>query len=1292
MENTNQLDTLTGVYTREYLNHALAVEIKKAHKNDAEFSMLILDLDYFKTINDAFGHLRGDRVLKEFITRIQAQIRTREKIFRFGGDEFIILLSNTNKAQAEIIARRLIDNVASKPFEGFPPLNLSISIGIARYPADGTSVRDLIDTADRRLLQAKRSGRGRLVSENINEDLMENQRYQSRLIERDQNLMIAHRFFERLADHHRGIMMISGAPGTGRTRFLAEVQSYAIMRGYGILAIRGKPALKYRVYGALTEALHQRQDIPLPSLGKNNFIGAVQQYIHAKELQGLIITLDELQDIDWNTLQLIHDLFHQSALEQIGLVYISSSSMALRGLPREATLREVIPVRPLTPNGIRIWLREQYQGEFPLEFIQWLHHHTRGLPANIEKGLQILIDQSILIKEKDGIQISPSYALYPLTERLEEIAVQPPHNFPQPATEFIGREEEIQALKQLIEECPLVNLIGIGGMGKTRLAVQVATEILENFKDGGYFVPLAPLSNPNFVVYAISDAIGLSLNAPQDPQTQLINYLRSKEILLLLDNFEHLTSAAPFLQAIMDQAPGVRLFVTSRQKLNISEETTYTLSGLPYPAPDQASEIEEYSSLQLFLRTARRVHPEFTLTTNDTPHIAQICRILEGVPLGIELSAVWVQAYTCAEIASGIEQSLSFLTPTLSDQAGIQRGLAAVFEAFWTLLFDHERSVLRMLSMFSGSFSQNAALKIANASPFFLDALSIKSYLQRPEPDRFEMHELLRQYLADKLRQNPQEYANVEKRFCEYYITKLEQRGSRLRSELGMLHTINADLENFRLAWKIAIKNNWVPLVLRSIDTMMTFYDLRGMFLEAESTALELAAQISQLIPSKSKSRREELLLLARLEMFQARFLNQRGLYEQALENAQSALRIAQPFQANELKAAIFCELGEAHWRKGLFKEATGILRKALKYARIANSQELESEAIYNLGLIDYCKGNYTSARLAFQEYLQRVEATGNLHEIGSAYNSLGLVHEAQNDYTLARQYFTQSLEISQQIGDRRGEGIALNNLGLVLQSTADFQGAEQCIEKSLRLDREMGDISGEGIALNNLGLIARCLGLFTKSESYFQQSLEISSRLGDRDLEGDNLAELSLLYLYMGNLSQSLEYCQKSLQLSKAIGSRSTEGYANHRLGRVLNQLGRYDDALDAYQQALIVRNNLEQKALIVETLSGIALTYHNKGNLKDSLRQVETILRYLEKESLDGTEDPLGIYLICYRILAEMQDQRAWVLLQSAYQQLQSQAEQITDPRILHAFFENVPTHRAILSTWNELTAKTH
>ncbi|GAB4519537.1 MAG: BTAD domain-containing putative transcriptional regulator [Anaerolineae bacterium] len=380
------------------------------------------------------------------------------------------------------------------------------------------------------------------------------------------------------------------------------------------------------------------------------------------------------------------------------------------------------------------------------------------------------------------------------------------------ATPFIGRERELADLAQLIadESVSLITIIAPGGMGKTRLAIEAAQRHTLVFVDGVYMVPLAPLHNPDNLVPTIAELIGFYFyQTALTAEEQLLDFLSRQHMLLVLDNFEHLMDGAPLLMRMIQAAPNLKLIVTSRERLNLSGETTFALGGLTYN--EHSSVLGQSEALALFMQCASRIHPDFFLDPNNRADIEEICRLVQGMPLGIELAAGWLDTLPIPTIIQEIRQGIDILETELRDMPERHRSIRAMFNGTWDRLNDQERAALAALSVFRGRFDTQSAEAIAQTSIRILRRLVNKALLQTDIDGFYALHELLRQYSYERLQESGQMDA-VRTRHMHYFADFMERQWTLLDSfDRHANRAIEAELENVIAAWCYAIKTQSFP-------------------------------------------------------------------------------------------------------------------------------------------------------------------------------------------------------------------------------------------------------------------------------------------------------------------------------------------------------------------------------------------------------------------------------------------------------------------------------------------------
>jgi DNA-binding SARP family transcriptional activator/predicted ATPase len=462
------------------------------------------------------------------------------------------------------------------------------------------------------------------------------------------------------------------------------------------------------------------------------------------------------------------------------------------------------------------------------------HRHLMMLLARSRQRSAALAQyeacRRVLARELSVEPMPETTALY---EQLKSAAAPPPHNLPPQPTAFVGRAAELAEIARYLNDPSdqLLTLVGSGGIGKTRLALQAAARCVEpeasyeaRFANGVFLIPLAGVAagaqgeaEPSLMA-AMADALHFDFQGPVHPQAQLLSYLRDKRMLLVLDNFEHLVAEARQLGDILRLAPGIKLLVTSRARLNLREECLLEIIGLDYPTEAEAAAATQagadpagdYSAIALFVQQARRMRPGSSLSPDDWPAVVRICQLAEGVPLAIELAASWLRVLSCGEILAELELGLDFLTSSLQNVPERHRSLRAVFDHSWALLPVDEQALFRRLSVFRGGFQREAAAQVVEASLPLLAGLADKSLVRRSAAGRYEVHELLRQYAEEQLRQAPGEFTQVHDQHCRYYAALLSQYGPQLQGTSGeieaALAALSLERENVRAAWNWAVE------------------------------------------------------------------------------------------------------------------------------------------------------------------------------------------------------------------------------------------------------------------------------------------------------------------------------------------------------------------------------------------------------------------------------------------------------------------------------------------------------
>ncbi len=1180
-------DALTGAHSRATLQERLREEVERARRYDLPLSLLVADLDHFKSINDAFGHTRGDLVLIGFVERLRGLIRDSDLLFRYGGDEFVLVLLHTDRQQARALAGRLLEGVRTTPFSGAPPLSVTLSIGSASFPDDGQSPEDLFECADRRLYEAKRHGRDRVVVEDPLTLSPMTFEAGSRVMERELPLSTLRQYFDQLPARQHGALSISGPRGAGKTWFLAEAVKMARLRGYAAWALEGRSALRNRVYGAVAEAKALGPGLPPAAAGERVFVAAVQAYVRDENKAGLILAVDNLALLDRDTFELVRRLLFSTDIPVTGLIYTLDPASSYPFALLDAPLQVQVELRPLTALGVRLWLRSVLRWEAPDDFCQWLHDQTGGLPGNLQTGLTHLIAREILQPREGGWSIAGLYETEPLRGELTRLLRPPPNNLPAAATGFVGRDDELQLLKQYVANEAVVVLVGPGGIGKTRLAVQAAAEMLDRFREGVFFVSLASVTASDVLISAIAQALGLAFTGSEGAREQLLNHLADQALLLLLDDLALLLDAAALLGEIQRRAPKVRLLITARDRLDFPGEILVELRGLPIPPPAPeavrggALPASYYSAEQLFLLAARRAGGNFALTDEDRLYVRRICQIVEGMPLGIELAAAWTPLFTCREIAREIERNIDFLSSTRADIPERQRSTRAVLDYFWSLLAEDERRRLRGLSMFRSGFEREAAHAVAEASLFFLSALVDKAFLRRLPSGRYEMHELLRQYAEQNLSLLPDEQAAAGDRHCQYYAGFMDRHRALVKgaAQAEALAAIQAEMGNVRAAWQWAVRHGQAEAIGQCLETLVLFYDTQNWYHEgAETFARALDDWRARLGELDSAA---HAATLARLAIGQGVFCHRLGLNSRAAEALESGLAV-------------------------LRQTASGPAIVELPLAE------------YFLGLVKLDLGEYELARELFQSSLERRRAAGDSDGIALALNELAGLAVHLGHYAQARELNREALEHQRAIGDQRGIVLSLGTATELALELGEFDGARALIQECADLTARLGKRLGRPMLWRHLGRLADATGDYEAARRHYTDSLASSRESGNPKEIAHDLLGLGEVALHMGEAEEAERLYQESLALSRQSGYRRGVVRALVGLGDAAgdNKATMGADGFDRqgyryYEEALRAARAIAETPWVLAALVGMASVWARAGRF-DGAVEILTMAVY--------------------------------------------------------------------------------
>ena len=804
----------------------------------------------------------------------------------------------------------------------------------------------------------------------------------------------------------------------------------------------------------------------------------------------------------------------------------------------------------------------------------------------------------------DELGIEPSAKTRDLVEQIRtgkletedeppsSIPTAPVHNLPAPLTSFHGREQELVDLDRLLAnpECRCISLVGPGGIGKTRLAVQAAQQHGADFSHGVVFIPLASVGSVEAAIAVIAGALRLYFYGPSDPKLQFLNYLSEKQMLLILDNVEQLLTEGP-LQAdivelileILQCAPGIKLLVTSREALNLQGEWVFEVGGLAFPETEHTEKPDEYAAVALFIQRARRASPGLALNQADLAAIAHICRLVEGMPLAIELAATWLRVLSPAEIAEEIGGSLDALSASVRDLPERHRSMRVVFDRSWQRLPAREQQVLCQLSVFRGGFSRRAAGQVAGASLPVLSTLVNRTLLRRAAAGRYELHELVRQYSTGHLAADPQAHAAAQGRHCRYFLALAEAAEQEVkgRNQVEWLGQLEQEHDNLRAALAWALESDRTApggdeSALRLSGALRWFWRMRGHFHEGHSW---LTKSLQQHPEGRTAARAGAML--------------GKSLLQFALGDLGGACLPA------EESAAIYRELGDQHglaealsfigytlvWQ-GEASLGRARLEEALAIWRQVGDRWGEARALYRLGscLSDY--GGDPAGRAMLEESAAILEALGEKFTLAGVLTSLGIVDMGFGDYAAARARFEYCLAITREIEHPWGTADALTNLGYVYRILGEYSTAQSHLEKALQVYQEHGRSMWGADALCTLAENALSQGDLPTARFHLQVASNLLGTGENRWLEMLVCYFQGLLAYYEGDSVAAMMLLDKTMSLAQEGQYKPDLARSLVALGRVRRTLGQLLPASELVMEGLELFRGLGHKLGIAEAL----------------------------------------------------------------------------------------------------------
>jgi len=673
---------------------------------------------------------------------------------------------------------------------------------------------------------------------------------------------------------------------------------------------------------------------------------------------------------------------------------------------------------------------------------------------------------------RDEIGVDPSSETQTLHQGLmagEELPIQPKQErpalkarhrareqyLPAQPTAFIGREEELEEIKQLLDSTRLLTLTGPGGIGKTRLALELAEDELDQFKDGAYFVNLAAIREDGYIIQLVADAIEFPLSTQAEPEDQLLHHLRNRQLLLVMDNFEHLLDGVGVVSTILQAAAGVKILATSREKLELQGETAYAVAGLNIPKAGPSDGPVDGDAIELFMQSARRAHPGYEPSAEDLEVATRICEMIQGMPLAIELATAWLDTLTLEEVSEELQRSLDILSTEMRDVPDRHRSIRAAFDHSWSLINEAEREVFMRLSVFRGGFTRDAAHHVAGASLELLASLVGKSFIRHdPKFGRFEIHELMRQYAEERLEENPEGSLSAPEAHASYFAKFMSSRWDHLRDrrQISALEEIDADIENVRTGWRYRVGQKDVSEIRLFIDSMRRVYIFRGWHYAGREL---FESAVEALRGATDDEEAEAVSALA--QAHQAFFMALLGLAEEGYKLGKTSVDILERLGRPQDVLIALDSLHLSSFFLRRFSEEEQAVRQMLSIATELDDKWQIAQAQYLASREAFRKRELVEAKQFAESSLKISEESGDWIGIAWPLMVLGHIASAQTDYEESRKFYLRALGAAEQVGFRWGIENSFHYLGQVSLAMEEIAEAEAYFLQSLRVAVEIG-------------------------------------------------------------------------------------------------------------------------------------------------------------------------------------------------------------------------------------------
>lgn len=807
-----------------------------------------------------------------------------------------------------------------------------------------------------------------------------------------------------------------------------------------------------------------------------------------------------------------------------------------------------------------------------------------------------------------------------------------PNNLPIQLTSFIGREKEIRTIVNLLKQTHLLTLTGSGGAGKTRLALQAGADMIDEFNNGVWIVELANLSDPGLLTSAVIKTFGVMENPEQSAEDTLIDYIKNKEMLLIMDNCEHMINeVSAFAEKLLVKSPGLKILATSREALRCEGERSHRILPLNFPDPvksEPPEQLTQYESVRLFIERAIAVNSNFIVSNENAPALAQICFQLDGIPLAIELAAARMKVLSVEQIHQRLDKRFHLLTGGRRTSLPRQQTLKAMIDWSYDLLSENEKIFWRRLSSFSGGWTLEAAEEICSFETIdkyenldLLNNLTEKSIIIFDDvSNRYRMLETIRQYGFEKLRDSG-ELDNISRKHFEYFSGLAEMLNKSLYESdtAAILEIFDSDRGNFEKGLMWALGKAEYESGAKLACTLTEYWEIRGL----TSEGLEWLQKLYSKKPDDLNLTFYKVIY--KLGHF-AKLKNDLG---KASEFFEISLEYFKKNNHRKFIADNLNNLATVFATQGNSKRASEFLKESLTIYRELKDQRGIGMSLYNLGLMAFNQREFENSKGLFEECIAIYTETKDNRGLADTLLCLGRLSHFKGEYEDAYELIKKAQTFFKELGYKRGISHSLFQLGELTNDQGKYEESFDFMEESLSIFREIADKRGIAYSLANLGVLSSKKDEdINRAIALCKESLSIFRETGDKGAISWILVILGELIAKQGMCNEALELFNEALELSKEIGDVEEMAESSYNLGKTYFSLGDIDKARMYHKESLEASNKISSYKLTVLNLLGFSEIYYQNGFDKEAAKLLGAISNYNKINNLLFHKSEQSVY----------------------------------------------------------------